>query len=236
MTKPRKGKPDSPSHATLPHSGLTMESLYDLMTEHFTKLEEKVATKDCINGLMEILNDQKQKISMMEDKIAVMESHISQLHVANDGIEQYQRRLCLRICGIELPTLGQNETAQDCFDKVKDVFTDIGVEIPYDVMDRAHRIGKTTSYNGKKCRQMIVRFTTWRHRTIVYRARKNSRKYRIKLDLTKRRSEILEKANKLLKSSETSFAFADINCNLCWFNCGTYNYFENVEDLKLKLN
>ena len=61
MTKPRKGKPDSPSHATLPHSGLTMESLYDLMTEHFTKLEEKVATKDYINGLMEIINDQKQK-------------------------------------------------------------------------------------------------------------------------------------------------------------------------------
>ena len=149
MTKPRKGKRDSPSHATLPPSALTIESLYDLMTEHFTKLEEKVATKDCINGLMEIISDQKQKISMMEGKIAVMESHISQLHVANDGMEQYQRRLCLRICGIELPSLGQKETAQDCLDKVKDVFADIGVEIPYDVIDRAHRIGKTTSHNGR---------------------------------------------------------------------------------------
>jgi len=76
---------------------------------------------------------------------------------------------------------------------------------------------------------MILRFTTWRHRTMVYRARKNSGKY-------KRGSEMLEKANKLLESSETSFAFADINCNLCWFNCGTYKYFENLEDLKFKLN
>ena len=156
MTKPCKGKLDSPSHETLPDSGLTVESLYDLMTEHFTKLEEKVATKYCINGLMEIINDQKQKISMIEDKIDVMESHISQVHVANDGMEQYQHRLCLRICGIELPSLGQNDTAQDCLHKVKDVFTDIGVEIPYDVIDRAHRIGKTTSHNGKKCRQMFI--------------------------------------------------------------------------------
>ena len=53
MTKPRKDKPDSPKYATLPPSGLTMESLYDSMTEHFTKLEEKAATKDCIYGLME---------------------------------------------------------------------------------------------------------------------------------------------------------------------------------------
>ena len=234
MTKPRKGKPDSPNHGTLPPSGLAMESLYDLMIEHFTELEDKVATKDCINGLLEVVNEQKQKISLMEDKIAVMESHISQLHVANDGIEQYQRRLCLRISGIELPSLGQNETAQDCLDKIKDAFADLGVEIPCDVVDRAHRIGKATNYNGKKCRQMIVRFATWRHRTMVYRARKNSGKYRIRLDLTKRRSEILEKANKLLESSETSFVFADINCNLCWFNCGTYQYFNNLEDLKLK--
>ena len=70
---------------------------------------------------------------------------------------------------------------------------------------------------------------------MVYRARENSGKYKIKLDLTKRRSEILEKGNKLLESSETSFAFADINCNLCWFNCGTFKCFENLEDLKFKL-
>ena len=91
-------------------------------------------------------------------------------------IEQYQRRLCLRISGIEVPSLGQNETDQDCLDKIKDVCADLAVEIPCDVIDRAHRIGKTTSHNGKKCRQMIVRFTTWRHRAIVYRARKNSGK------------------------------------------------------------
>ena len=237
MTKPRKGKSDSPnpSPATSPPSGLTMESLYDWMTERFTKLEDKVATRECIKGLMETINDQNQKISMMEDKIAVMERHISQLQVANDGIEQYQRRLCLRNSGIDLPSLGQNATAQDCLDKVNDVFPDLGVEIPCDVIDRAHRIGKVTNYNGKKCRQMIVRFTTWSHRTMVYRARKNNGKYRVKLDLTKRRSDILEKANKLLESSETSFVFADINCNLCWFNSGTYKYFDSLEDFKLKL-
>lgn len=46
---------------------------------------------------MEVINDQKKRISMLEYIIAIMESHISQLHTANDGNEQYQHRHCLRI-------------------------------------------------------------------------------------------------------------------------------------------
>lgn len=37
MTKSRLGKPNSPNPKNLPPSGLTMESLDDWMTEHFTK-------------------------------------------------------------------------------------------------------------------------------------------------------------------------------------------------------
>ena len=76
--------------------------------------------------------------------------------------------------------------------------------------------------NGKKVQQMIVRMTTWRHWTIIYKARKNCNRYRIKLDLTKERLELLKKANELLSSDQESFAFCNYNCQPGWFDRGRY--------------
>ena len=233
MTKPRRGKPDSPSPGGASPEGLTMESLHHMMIEQFEKLESKVATKDCINNLLKTIEEQNKKISILEDKIAVMDSHISQLRNANDNLEQYQRRLCLPIDGIDLPPQGQKETGEDCLQKVQDVFAELGIEIHDNVIDRAHRVGKVKNYEGQRGRQMIVRLTTWRHRTKIYRSRKNTQKYKIRLDLTMRRREVLKEANKLLNSTTDSFAFADVNCNLCWFHRGSYKYFESLDDLKI---
>jgi len=231
MTKPRCAKSDSPSPQDAPHVGLTMDKLYHMMFEEFEKLETKVVTKDCISNLLKTIEDQSKKISVLEDRIAVMESHISRLRMTNDNAEQYQRRLCLPIDGIDLPSAGQKESARECLQKVNKVFVQLGVEIPDDVVDCAHRIGKITNYKGKQNRQMIVKLTTWRHRTITFRARKNNQKYKVRLDLTARRREILQDANKLLNSNMESFAFADVNCRLCWYNCGVYKYFESLDDL-----
>ena len=63
-------------------------------------------------------------------------------------------------------------------------FAKLNVNVPEDVIDKANRIVRPKVINGKKVHTIIVRFTTWRHRTIVYRARKNCSDYRIKLDLT----------------------------------------------------
>ena len=86
-------------------------------------------------------------------------------------------------------------TADDCLAKVKSVIDEIGVDLPDSMIDRAHRVGKVIKINGKEVRQMIIRLTTWRHRTMVYKAWKNSSRHKIKLDLTKRRREILKKTN-----------------------------------------
>eukprot|EP00795_Rhopilema_esculentum_P000999 gene999-10775_t len=136
-----------------------MESRHDLRRQQFEKLENKIATKDCISNLMKIIEDQNKKINMMEDE--VMESHISQPQIVNDNLEQYQRRLCLRISGIDLDRSmppnphGMKEFADDCLDKVKHVFAELGVKVPEEVIDRAHRVGKVTNHNGKSGRQMI---------------------------------------------------------------------------------
>ena len=129
-----------------------MDKLYHMMVEQFQKLETKVATKDCISNLLKTIENQSKKISVLEDRIVVVESHISRLRMTNDDAVQYQRRLCLGIDGLDLPPAGQKESAEECLPTVKNVFVEHGVAIPDDVVDRAHRIGKITNYKGKQNR------------------------------------------------------------------------------------
>ena len=168
----------------------------------------------------------------MEDRVGILERQVSYLQKSNDDGEQYQRRLCLRINGIDLPSSGESESADECLQKVQEVFTEIGVDIPNTVIDRAHRIGKLTTIKGKRVKQMIVRFTTWRHRSMVYRARKQSSKYNIKLDLTRKRRETIKKANDSLVRGDKSFVFADINCNICWFKNGEFLFFKDLDEFE----
>ena len=132
----------------------------------------------------------------------------------------------LHLNGIELPPHGHKETADDCLAKVKSVIDEIGVDLPDSVIDQAHRVGKDIKVNGKEVSQIVIRLTTWRLRTMIYKAWKNSSRYKIKLDLTKRCRELLKKANEVLDKRNNSFAFADINCHICLFQNGDYHYFD----------
>ena len=49
------------------------------MLEKINDITEKMATKDCNNNLLTIIDEQKLKIEQLESKVVVMESHISQL-------------------------------------------------------------------------------------------------------------------------------------------------------------
>ena len=69
---------------------------------------------------------------------------------------------------------------------MKSVIEESGCDIPDIALDSAHRIGKYDP-SGKNVRRVIVRFTTFRHRTMFYPARKNLSKNGVYLDLTKER-------------------------------------------------
>ena len=189
----------------------------------------RLATKDDILRLKEEvtllltekITDQEKQISVLKERIdelegsnAVLESHVAHLRNSQENQEQYSRRLCLRIDGIELPSKDTKESGEVVLEKVKEVFNELEVDIPDAVIDRAHRIGPITAgKNGKSKQQVIVRLTTWRHRTAIYRARKKlASSIRIRLDLTKTRLDRLNRANELLKSSDDDYAFADVNC------------------------
>ncbi|XP_065058021.1 uncharacterized protein LOC135685857 [Rhopilema esculentum] len=201
--------------------------------EKFAELKKEMATKKCIDHLHATIKKQNDKIEMLESKIVMMERHIAQLQNNLDDNEQYNRRLCLRINGLLPVAEGESETSEMCLEKVKNVFKEkeLEVDVPDAVIDRAHRIGSPKIVKGKKIHQVIVRFTTWRHRTLVYRARKKCPKYRIKLDLTKRRIDIIQKVTSFLKEKELGFAFADVNCRLSVKIGDVFEHFNSEEDL-----
>ena len=132
-----------------------------------------------------------------------------------EELDQYGRKQCLRFEGV--PT-EQNETSNKVLSKVVDMCKEASVDIPDTVIDRAHRIGEVYFDNKRKknCKSIIVRFTTFRHRTMVYRAKKNMKNnVRVKLDLTKKRSNLLVLANTFVANININlvkFCYADIKC------------------------
>ena len=133
----------------------------------------------------------------------------------NEELEQYGRRLCLRIDGV--PTV-KDELRDDVLEFTKSLFKEAKVAVPDTVLDRAQRIepSYTDRMTSKKCKSIIVRFTTFRKRTLFYRARKNLKSgFKVKLDLTKSRFNLLKKANNHVKEIPAiSFCYADVNCRL----------------------
>ena len=67
----------------------------------------------------------------------------------------------------------------------------------------------------------------------MYRARKNSKKFNVRLDITKRRLNLIDKANTMLEDDGRNdcFAFADINCRTCLKLEDGFHFFETEEDL-----
>ena len=85
------------------------------------------------------------------------------------------------------------------------------------VVDRAHRIGRIYKdcTSNKNCKRIIVRFTTFRHKTMLYRARSKLKGVKIRLDLTKSRYDLLNNANSHVKEIPTiRFCYVDVNYRL----------------------
>ena len=165
---------------------IAVSTLEDVLDRKLASLKDDLATKDDIKDLKDVIKDQKSKIDALESRIVLMEKYMKHLERASDEQEQYQRRICLRLNSVEVEE-GANETSEECIEMVKETFQEIYADVPDSVIDRVHRIGRPIEKNGKRYRQVIIRFTSWRHRTAAYKARKKSQKYRFQLDLTKRR-------------------------------------------------
>ena len=102
-----------------------------------------------------------------------------------------------------------------------------------DAVDRAHLVGKKE--RGKSA-PMIVKFSTFRSRTIFFRSRvvlKKNHLINTQLDLTQRRLTTLKKARNLVESSpKLKFVCPNINCELMAVTDNDKPfYFKNIDDL-----
>ena len=128
----------------------------------------------------------KEEVYKKMDKITsankILQQHVTSLKRSNEDLikkceenEQYGRRLCLRMKGI---LRKEKEKSDEVLEQVRELFEEAEVTVPDAVLDRAHLVTKSN-------RDVIARFTTFRHRTLFSRKRKTLKGKSVNLDLTK---------------------------------------------------
>ena len=124
----------------------------------------------------------------LERRVAHLERENASLHEENDAQEQYSRRNCLLLHGVP-------EAQTDTDNAVLSVANDkLGLNLTRECIDRSHHLGQSTS-NGKP-RPIIVKLTSYDTRRKIFGAKRQLKGTRLVIteNLTKRRSDLLQKA------------------------------------------
>ena len=222
----------------MPPKKATVEEVVELLDEKLATLKTDIVNEikeSVFETFHELLNEKDQQIIRLESQVAMLQMHVANLKQTHDTkideLEQYGRRLCLRIDGVPHKEV---ETSGEVLKVVKEKIKEAKVDIPDVVIDRAHRIGAPYVDDTSKIKHqsIIVRFTTFRHRTMLYlRRKKLSGNVKIKLDLTKSKYNLLKYARDRVKNLENvDFVYADINCRLKVKMKDKSEYFFNSSD------
>ena len=172
-----------------------------------------------ISKFKDKLREQNLKIQKRESKIHGFKN----LKIISDNNEQYSRRWCLHIHGIEF----KEADSGDAMEEIEKCYNVMGILFNENKINRAHCIGKPflDKEPKKKIRSIINRFTTWKVRAAFYKTRPkkyvNGRKkpdltsFSVLLDLRKCHYSLLAKAKGIIKDNRAvMFAFTYINCSL----------------------
>ena len=97
----------------------------DLLDEKLADLKKDLATKICL------LERYVDRIEANEGRIRENEKRIKKLEQYGDEAEQYQRRLIVRIYGVEIKEELSGESGNKCLKNVKNMLKqDLKVDIP----------------------------------------------------------------------------------------------------------
>ena len=118
---------------------ISEELLESILDKKLAELKQELATKDCIEKLQATIAQQERRMAMLEANAIIMQKYTERLELGRDDIEQYQRRLCVRITRTEVPA-GGKESSDDCLSRVKDIFQ----ELKGPVQDRAFARQRST--------------------------------------------------------------------------------------------
>ena len=101
-------------------------------------------------GQAEELKDLKRKTDPLEGRVAILENLVQVYGRKTDDVEQYGRRLCLRIDNI---LIREGENPKVIEQELQKEFAEMGVELPEDAIDRAHRIAQKYDVKGELQRE-----------------------------------------------------------------------------------
>ena len=210
-----------------------LQNLNKLILEIKTDLQNK-ATSSKLDELLLEIRAKDVKIEILESQVAVLQNTVKLLSAKCDGNEQYSRRVSLRINNIPLPANDEDEIVDDVLVKVRNLFDEAEVNMSDNCIDRVHRVGKLiVGDDGARKQQLIVKFTTWRHRTRFYRSRKKLSAAKIYLDLTQAKFKLLTSSQEKVRGNTVvDFVFANVNCALCArMTNGNFKFFSSQEQL-----
>ena len=126
-------------------------SITSEMRDYFENFMKPLVTNETLeqqlqsfqDGVMKKIEDnfkeQNDRIEELESKLAVKYNVIDHLEIKCDDNEEYRRRFCLRIHGLDF----SSDEDEDALKKVEKCYSDMGIEFNQNEMDPAHYIGKT---------------------------------------------------------------------------------------------
>lgn len=166
------------------------EALQDTgMLQVLANLIKETVTNSVVTELQKTIEFNNEVISELKTALVKRDEKIEALEAKVDELEQYQRRQCLRIFGVE------EQEAEDTDKLVMEVGKRIGVDVNVMDIDRSHRIGRRDVGNDRP-RPIIVKFVSYRKRSEVFKNKRLLKKtgVTIREDLTRIRHNILKEA------------------------------------------
>ena len=172
-----------------------LEDLLQAIKESISSLlkEEKMLNYlDSLKStLLQKLQDQQLTINSLKEKNQRLESRVA---ILEHAIQAHERRR----------SDDEGETEEDLASKLEKDFKDLGLTLLETRLKEDNRIGPVITdvdnFGEETTRQqVIVKFKSWGDRTKVYRARKKSESYGYRVDLTRRRLNLLRKAREMAK-------------------------------------
>ena len=172
----------------------------------------------------------KKQKEIFESVLHKLQKRVIKLELDHDDLEQYGHRLY--VCLEDIP-VEKDETADKVLSKVENILKEACPNLPGDYTDRAHRIGCDYKCHktNKTCCSVIVRFTSFKHRTSIYRNRNTLKDVRVKLDLPKKRYNVLKKVRSTVdEKQDTNYVFEDVNTRLkVVFKDGTSEFLKEFQ-------
>lgn len=187
-------------HITIPPS--EMIKISDMLKETFRgEIESLVDSivKGVLKGLQDRVDSLEKTNAELRTENGTLSTKVETLEKQIEQAEQYSRRNCLRVSGL------QEETNEDTDALIMRLASTVGSEIQISDIDRSHRVGNPRQQRDRP-RDIIVKFSTYRSRQKFYKHRTALKDtgYRgvfVNEDLTRQRSTLLYEARKLFKSS-----------------------------------